>query len=97
MARLFYHRPKYAVLDQVSRDPCISVTLLNTMQCTDAVSVDVEEQLYQLAEEQGITIITISQRSALTSHHKMELQLSGGGEWQLSQVTHQASEDEEME
>jgi len=45
MARLFFHCPRYAVLDQ----------------CTDAVSMDVEEKLYQQAEALGITIITISQ------------------------------------
>ncbi|EGD77957.1 ATP-binding cassette [Salpingoeca rosetta] len=61
MARLFFHEPLYGVLDQ----------------CTDAVSVDVEEQLYREAEKRGITIITISQRAALTTHHTKELQLLG--------------------
>ena len=51
MARLFYHRPVYAVLDQ----------------CTDAVSADVEAELYQNAAKLGITIITTSQRPALTA------------------------------
>eukprot|EP00055_Hartaetosiga_balthica_P012730 m.62706 g.62706 ORF g.62706 m.62706 type:complete len:1271 (+) comp8040_c2_seq2:177-3989(+) len=63
MARLFFHKPLYAVLDQ----------------CTDAVSVEIEEQLYQQAEKLGITIITISQREALTSHHTQELKLHGVG------------------
>lgn len=55
-------------------------------KCTDAVSVDVEEHLYNLAEEQGITIITISQRAALTKHHSQELKLLGSnGSWQLQQ------------
>ena len=45
-ARLFYHKPRFAVLDQ----------------CTDAVSVDVEEALYDQARKLGVTIITISQR-----------------------------------
>lgn len=83
MARLFYHRPKFAVLDQVGSHP---VWRLSLIKCTDAVSIDVEEQLYQLAESLGITIITISQRSALTSHHKTELQLLGAGDWELSLV-----------
>jgi ABC-type uncharacterized transport system fused permease/ATPase subunit len=42
MARLFYHEPKFAVLDQ----------------CTDAVSVDVEEDLYDVARKRGITVST---------------------------------------
>lgn len=53
-------------------------------KCTDAVSVDMEEHLYNLAEESGITIITISQRAALTKHHDHELKLLGNnGSWQL--------------
>jgi ABC-type uncharacterized transport system fused permease/ATPase subunit len=43
-----------------------------------------EEHLYNLAEESGITIITISQRAALTKHHDHELKLLGNnGSWQL--------------
>lgn len=49
MARLFYHRPQFGILDE----------------CTSAVSVDVEEKLYRAAKEIGITCITISQRLAL--------------------------------
>ena len=39
MARLFFRNPCFAVLDE----------------CTDAVSVDVEEKLYRAAVEMGIT------------------------------------------
>jgi ABC-type uncharacterized transport system fused permease/ATPase subunit len=59
MARLFYNKPKYGVLDE----------------CTSAVSVDVERRLYQAAREMGITSITISQRLALTEFHEHELRL----------------------
>ena len=48
MARLFYQRPSFAVLDE----------------CTSAVSVDVEKDLYQSAREENITCITLSQRPA---------------------------------
>eukprot|EP00040_Diaphanoeca_grandis_P001018 m.17269 g.17269 ORF g.17269 m.17269 type:complete len:1248 (-) comp11415_c0_seq1:76-3819(-) len=70
MARLFYHKPKFAVLDQ----------------CTDAVSVDVEEELYDRAKQYGITIITISQRPGLVGHHDQHLQLNGKGSWQLKSI-----------
>ena len=59
MARLFFHRPKYGVLDE----------------CTSAVSVDVEKGLYESAYKRGITCVTISQRIALEEFHTQELHL----------------------
>ncbi|CAI9758234.1 unnamed protein product [Fraxinus pennsylvanica] len=45
MARLFFHKPQFGILDK----------------CTNATSVDVEEHLYSLANNSGITVITSSQ------------------------------------
>ena len=59
MARLIYHHPKFAILDE----------------CTSAVSIDVEEKLYRAANERGITSITISQRLALEEFHTRELRM----------------------
>lgn len=71
MARLFFHRPAFGVLDE----------------CTNATSADVEETLYEHAEELGITLITITQRTALTRFHAAELELSDGqGEWVLRRL-----------
>ncbi|XP_022774958.1 ABC transporter D family member 1-like isoform X2 [Durio zibethinus] len=68
MARLFFHKPKFAILDE----------------CTNATSVDVEEQLYRLAQDLGITVITSSQRPALIPFHALELRLvDGEGNWEL--------------
>lgn len=92
MARLLFHAPRFGVLDQVcvhrEEEVCLlwwnQSQYLGLLQCTDAVSVDVEEHLYRLAERQGITIVTISQRAALIKHHRQELRLLGThGSWQL--------------
>ena len=81
MARLFFHRPKFAVLDQ----------------CTDAVSSDVEVALYESAAKLGITIITTSQRPALTALHTQELKLSGAGntQWQVWQLKQQQQQQQQ--
>jgi len=72
-ARLFYHKPQYAVLDE----------------CTSAVSIDVEEALYRAAHEMGITSITISQRLALEEFHNNELRMgnaNGDEGWRLHAI-----------
>ncbi|XP_058091212.1 ABC transporter D family member 1 isoform X2 [Magnolia sinica] len=73
MARLFFHHPKFGILDE----------------CTNATSVDVEEHLYRLAKEMGITVVTTSQRPALIPFHSMELRLiDGEGRWELRSINH---------
>ncbi|KAK7318604.1 hypothetical protein RJT34_03307 [Clitoria ternatea] len=68
MARLFFHKPKFGILDE----------------CTNATSVDVEEHLYGLAKDMGITVVTSSQRPALIPFHSLELRLiDGEGNWEL--------------
>lgn len=71
MARLFFHKPKFGILDE----------------CTNATSVDVEEHLYRLAHEMGITVVTSSQRPALIPFHSRELRLiDGEGKWELRAI-----------
>ncbi|CAL1709088.1 unnamed protein product [Somion occarium] len=72
MARVFYHRPQFAILDE----------------CTSAVSSDVEGRMYEHAKALGITLITISLRPSLTKYHNRLLTINGdgSGSWSLSQV-----------
>ncbi|KAJ3567866.1 hypothetical protein NP233_g6084 [Leucocoprinus birnbaumii] len=74
LARVFYHRPKFAILDE----------------CTSAVSSDVEGRMYESLKAIGVTLITISLRPSLTKYHTQLLTLnldsSGPAQWMLSRV-----------
>lgn len=61
IARVLYHRPKFAVLDE----------------CTSAVSKDLEHWLFQALNELGISCVTICHRPALLEHHHQMLRLTG--------------------
>ena len=60
MARLFYHKPQFAILDE----------------CTSAVSVDVEGSMYEYCRQVGITLFTVSHRRSLWTHHEVRQRLS---------------------
>ena len=81
IARLLYHEPRYAFIDEG----------------TSAVSSDVEGILYETAKEKGITLITISTRASLKKYHTFNLTLGLGEEgeaWDLKKI---GTEEEKMD
>lgn len=46
-------------------------------ECTSAVSMDVESNLYTLCKSRGITLFTVSHRTSLFKHHNYLLRFDG--------------------
>ncbi|CAG7714558.1 unnamed protein product [Allacma fusca] len=73
MARLLYHKPQFAILDE----------------CTSAVSVDVEGAIYNYCREIGITLLTVTHRKSLWKYHEYVLHMDGRGSYTFQQITSQ--------
>ncbi|XP_029979505.1 ATP-binding cassette sub-family D member 3 isoform X2 [Sphaeramia orbicularis] len=76
MARLFYHKPQFAILDE----------------CTSAVSVDVEDYIYSHCRTVGITLFTVSHRKSLWKHHEYYLHMDGRGNYDFKPITEETVE-----
>lgn len=63
MARLFFHKPRFAILDE----------------CSSAIDLDVEQKLYQACSDLGITLITIAHRKSVWKYHNWVLRFDGNG------------------
>jgi len=86
MARLFYHKPKYAILDE----------------CTSSVTLETEKTMYETAKGLGVTLMTVSHRKSLWKYHGHILQFDGQGGYVFTRLDAQKrlgleEEKEELE
>jgi ATP-binding cassette subfamily D (ALD) long-chain fatty acid import protein len=70
MARLFYHKPKYAILDE----------------CTSSVTLETEKAMYDTAKSLGVTLMTVSHRRSLWKYHSHILQFDGQGNYVFTKL-----------
>ncbi|KAI3381734.1 hypothetical protein SNEBB_004604 [Seison nebaliae] len=70
MARLLYHEPQFAILDE----------------CTSAVSKEVEGTLYESCKQRRITLLTVSHRESLWKHHDFVLKINGDGCFSFNKI-----------
>lgn len=70
VARLLYHRPRFAFLDE----------------CTAAVSADGELVLYKAMAEAGISMVSVAHRRAVRPFHQHAIVLTGDHGWEFKEL-----------
>jgi ATP-binding cassette subfamily D (ALD) long-chain fatty acid import protein len=70
MARLYYHKPKFAVLDE----------------CTSAVSPQMEQKMYAHAQSLNISLLSVAHRSSLWHFHNYILKFKGDGTYTFTKL-----------
>ena len=66
MARLFYHKPSFGILDE----------------STSAMSKEIERSIYENCKKLGITIFIVSHKPELNDLHDYQLNFLGEGAWE---------------
>jgi ATP-binding cassette subfamily D (ALD) long-chain fatty acid import protein len=65
MARVLFHKPQLAFLDEIS----------------SSVSTNVEAKFYVACKQRGINVVSIGHRESLMQHHDYQLALEQGFRW----------------
>ncbi|SMN18714.1 similar to Saccharomyces cerevisiae YKL188C PXA2 Subunit of a heterodimeric peroxisomal ATP-binding cassette transporter complex (Pxa1p-Pxa2p) [Maudiozyma saulgeensis] len=69
MVRMYYHKPKFAVLDE----------------CTSAVSPEMEQKMYTISKDLGISLISVCHRTSLWHFHNRLLKFDGKGSYKFGE------------
>lgn len=71
VARLLYHGPRYAVVDEA----------------TSAISADGEVLVYRALRDAGVTLLSVAHRQAVIPFHEHSVVFDGAGGWELQSLT----------
>jgi len=71
ITRLFYHKPKFALMDE----------------STSSIPQPLEERIYSIAKELGITVISVGHRVSLLNYHDKLLRFDKEKNWYLEQIS----------
>ena len=77
LARLFFHRPRFAIIDE----------------STSGCSMAIEEMLYLRCQELDIAYVTICHRPALKQYHDVNLNLKGDGSYEINPIDHESDSE----
>ena len=70
LARLLFHQPKFAILDE----------------CSSMISKEMEREFYSKCREMKISLFTISHRQQLIQYHEYKLEFLGNCAWKMHTV-----------
>lgn len=70
MARLLFHKPRFAILDE----------------CSSRVSAEMEKEFYTRAKEEKISLFTIAHRVSLFKYHDRQLKIQPNGIWEMLDI-----------
>ncbi|KAH8915209.1 hypothetical protein BT69DRAFT_1356878 [Atractiella rhizophila] len=91
VGRLFYHRPKYAILDESTSAVTLEIERVMYEHATGALcfvhrALAPVVLIVEYGAELGITLLTVSHRPSLWKYHKYILQFDGQGGYSFGEL-----------